>query len=299
MEKHFRRDEENRFRTLEGDRAMSMEIRHAVSPREAKGFDTEALRRAFLVDALFPQNDIRLVYSHYDRLILGGALPAEREVFLPVVKETGTDHFLDRREMVIVNIGGEGQVVTLTGTYMLARRDALYLGRGTGPVSFSSLDRSRPAKFYLVSAPAHKEIPARLLSGPGSERIEQGDPATASQRVTFNIVHPSIMETCQLVVGMTVLAEGSVWNSVSGELHQRRTEAFLYFGMRPEQRVFHMMGEPAETRHLVVANEQAVLSPPWSIQAGVGTKNYAFIWAMAGDNVDERDIDPVPVEMLR
>ena len=278
---------------------MSMEIRHAVSPREARTFDTDALRKAFLVDDLFAVNDIRLVYTHYDRLILGGVVPSEREVFLPVVKETGTDHFLDRREMVIVNLGGEGQVVTLTGTYMLARRDALYLGRGTGPVSFSSLDRTRPAKFYLVSAPAHKEIPARLLSGPGSGRIEHGEAATASQRVTFNIVHPSVMETCQLVVGMTVLAEGSVWNTLSGEMHQRRTEALLYFGLRPEQRVLHLMGEPAETRHLVVANEQAVLSPPWSIQAGVGTSNYAFIWATAGDNVDERDVEEIPIEMLR
>jgi 4-deoxy-L-threo-5-hexosulose-uronate ketol-isomerase len=276
-----------------------MEIRQAVSPREAKAFDTGELRSAFLVEDLFPANDIRLVYAHYDRLILGGTLPIDREVFLPVAKETGTDHFLDRREMVVVNIGGEGQVVTLTGTYMLARRDALYLGRGTGPVSFASVDRAQPAKFYLVSAPAHKEIPARLLSGAGSARIDQGDPATASQRATFNIVHPSIMETCQLVVGITDLAEGSVWNALSGELHQRRTEAFLYFGMRPDQRIFHFMGEPAETRHLVVANEEAVLSPPWSIQASVGTKNYAFIWAMAGDNVDENDIDPVPLEMLR
>lgn len=278
---------------------MPMEIRHAVSPREARTFDTDALRKAFLVDDLFAVNDIRLVYTHYDRLILGGVVPAEREVFLPVVKETGTDHFLDRREMVIVNLGGEGQVVTLTGTYMLARRDALYLGRGTGPVSFASLDRTRPAKFYLVSAPAHKEIPARLLSGPGSGRIEQGEAATASQRVTFNIVHPSGMETCQLVVGMTVLAEGSVWNTLSGEMHQRRTEALLYFGLRPEQCVLHLMGEPAETRHLVVANEQAVLSPPWSIQAGVGTSNYAFIWATAGDNVNERDVEEIPIEMLR
>lgn len=278
---------------------MTVEIRQAVSPREAKGFDTSQLREAFLVRELFVANDIRLTYSLYDRLILGGAMPADREVFLPVIKETGTDHFLDRREMVVVNIGGEGQVVTLTGTYMLAPREALYLGRGIGPVSFSSPDRSRPAKFYLISAPAHKELPTRLLGGAGLPSLDAGEAETASQRSTMHIAHPDTVETCQLVVGLTTLSDGSVWNTLSGEMHQRRTEAFLYFGMRPEQRIFHFMGEPAETRHLVVGNDEAVLSPPWSVQASVGTRAYAFIWAMAGDNVDDGDVDAVPLEALR
>lgn len=278
---------------------MSIEIRQAVSPREAKAFDTQQLREAFLVEQLFVPNDIRLVYSHHDRLIVGGALPAEREVFLPVTRETGTDHFLDRREMVAVNIGGEGQVVTLTGTYTLNRRDMLYLGRGVGPVSFCSTDRGRPAKFFLLSAPAHKELPARVVRGGEARRRDAVEPVGAATRAVFDYVHPDLFETCQLTAGITILAEGSVWNSVSGSIHQRRTEAFLYFGLRPDQRVFHMMGEPGETRHLVVANEQAVISPAWSVQAGVGTQNYAFVWATAGDNVDIGDVDAVALAMLR
>lgn len=278
---------------------MSIEIRQAVGPREARGFDTRQLREAFLVEDLFVANDIRLVYTHHDRLILGGALPGEREVFLPVTRETGTEHFLDRREMVAVNIGGEGQVVTLTATYALNRRDMLYLGRGTGPVSFCSTDRTRPAKFFLVSAPAHKELPARMVRGGEARRRDVVEPVGAATRAVLDYVHPDLVETCQLTAGITVLAEGSVWNSVSGSLHQRRTEAFLYFGLRPEERVFHVMGEPGETRHLVVANEQAVISPAWSVQAGVGTQNYAFVWVTAGDNVDIGDVDAVALGMLR
>ena len=278
---------------------MTIEIRHAVSPREAKAFDTSALRQAFLVQNIFVPNDIRLTYSHYDRMILGGVLPCEREVFLPVSKETGTEHFLDRREMAIVNIGGDGQVVTLTGTYSLLRRDMLYLGRGIGPVSFSSRDRTRPAKFYLVSAPAHSQHPSRLVRSGDARRIDTGDGGAATARATFRYIHPDVLETSQLMVCLTILPEGSVWNGISGNLHERRSEACLYFGLRPDQRVFHYMGEPEETRHLVVANEEAVLSPAWSIQAGVGTTNYAVIWASAGENVDDSDIEAVPLHMLR
>ena len=278
---------------------MTMEIREAVGPREARGFDTQALRDAFLIGDLFPNDDMRLVYSHYDRLIVGGTSPLDREVFLPDGSAIGSEYFLDRREMVIINIGGEGQIVTLTGTYMLARRDALYLGRGTGPVTFSSSDRARPARFYLLSAPAHKEIPIRHLSGVGSARVDLGDAPSASQRATFNIVDPSLTETCQLTAGLTILAEGSVWSTLSGEQNRRRTEAFLYFGMRPDQRVFHFMGEPTETRHIVAGDQQAVISPPWSIQASVGTRGYAFIWATAGENLGGSEMGPMPVETLR
>lgn len=278
---------------------MSIETRPMIGPREAKALDTEALRAAFLADGLFVQRESRLVYTHYDRLILGGVVPFDREIFLPAVRETGSAHFLDRREMVAANIGGDGQVVTLTGTYTLARRDMIYLGRGIGPVSFASVDPLRPARFYLVSAPAHKDLPTRLVRSAEAVRIDDGSAATASARVTFRYVHADIMETCQLAVGMTVLAEGSVWSSEAGALHARRSEAWLYLGIRPEQRVFHLMGDPAETRHIVVANEQAVISPPWSMQAAVGTQNYAFIWASAGDNADETDVEPVPLEGVR
>lgn len=270
-----------------------------IGPREAKSLDTDALRAAFLADRLFVLRETRLIYTHYDRLIVGGIAPIDREIFLPAAKETGNAHFLDRREMVVVNIGGDGQVVTLTGTYTLARRDMIYLGRGIGPVSFASVDATRPARFYLVSAPAHREFPSRLVRAGEAVRIDHGSMATASARVTFRYVHSDLMETCQLAVGMTVLAEGSVWCSEAGELHARRSEARLYLGIRPDQRVFHIMGDPSETRHIAVANEQAVVSPPWSMQAAVGTQNYAFIWASAGDNSDETDVDPVPLENIR
>jgi 4-deoxy-L-threo-5-hexosulose-uronate ketol-isomerase len=278
---------------------MAIEIRQAVSPREAKGFDTAQLRGEFLVEDLFAANDIRLTYTLYDRLIVGGVMPVEREVFLPVVRETGTENFLDRREMIVVNIGGEGQVVTLTGTYNLARRDMLYLGRGIGPVSFGSREPGRPAKYFVASAPAHKELPARLVRSADARRTDTGDPAMANQRVVFDYIHADQVETCQLVAGITILAEASVWNASAGNLHPHRTEAAFYFAMRPEQRIFHVMGEPSETRHLMVANEQAVISPAWSVQASFGTQNYAFVWVTAGDNVDEHDIEPVPLHALR
>lgn len=278
---------------------MAIETRQAVSPREAKSFDTEELRAAFLVESMFAANDIRLTYTHYDRMIVGGVLPVGQEVFLPAVRETGTEAFLDRRELVAVNLGGEGQVVTLSATHTLGPRDMLYLGKGTGPVSFASLDRARPARFYLVSAPAHKELPARLIRANEARHVDAGDPSLASSRVVLNYVHPEIMETCQLVVGITELDMGSVWSSASGNLHSRRTEATLYFGLREDQRVFHFMGEASQTRHLTVANEQAVLSPAWSIRASVGSQSYGFVWATAGDNLDEGDVETVPLSELR
>ncbi|BCH20864.1 4-deoxy-L-threo-5-hexosulose-uronate ketol-isomerase [Mesorhizobium sp. L-8-3] len=278
---------------------MLVETRHAIDPKTAKAFDTTGLRAAFLVETLFVPGEIRLTYSHLDRLIVGGAMPAAGALDLRQVRQAGTPDLLDRREMTVVNVGGEGSVTAGGRSYPLSHRDMLYLGKGSGPVRFASVDGRKPAKFYLLSAPAHKEIPPRLIRIGDARRLDLGERATANERSIHQFVHPEVMESCQLVVGMTVLAEGSVWNTMPCHVHDRRSEAYLYFGLPEQGRVFHFMGEPEETRHLVVANEQAVLSPGWSVHSGAGTSSYSFIWAMAGDNVDYADVDMVPMEDLR
>jgi 4-deoxy-L-threo-5-hexosulose-uronate ketol-isomerase len=210
------------------------------------------------------------------------------------VAETGTASFLDRRELAVVNIGEAPGTVAAGQSWELAPGEVLYLGRGAGPVRFGGQGR-----FYLASAPAHASLPSRRLTLDDARRIEAGAAETANRRTILQFVHPEVMESCQLVLGYTRFAPGSVWNTMPAHTHDRRMEAYLYFGMEPGTRVFHMMGEPAETRHIVVANEEAVLSPPWSIHCGCGTGAYAFVWAMAGDNVDYRDMDMVAMDALR
>lgn len=278
---------------------MRVDIRQAVGPEAAKAFDTAELRKNFLVETLFVPGEIRLDYTHLDRLVVGGAMPVSEGVALEPIRETGTPGFLDRREMTVVNVGGPGEVVAGGDSFTLQHRDMLYLGKGTAGVRFASVEKERPAKFYLLSAPAHKEIPSRLIRIGDAKRIDLGARATSNERSIYQFVHPDVMESCQLVVGMTVLAEGSVWNTMPCHVHDRRSEAYLYFGLPESARVFHFMGEPSETRHLVVANEQAILSPGWSIHSGAGTSNYSFIWAMAGDNVDYTDVDMIAMEDLR
>lgn len=284
----------------DGDhRHVTTDIRPAIDARSAKQFDTTELRSNFLIERLFAPDEVRLTYSHYDRLVVGGAMPSTAPVDLPDIKQTGTPAFLDRREMVVVNVGGKGTVSAGSETYALEHRDMLYLGKGSGAVSFASGDAGEPAKFYLLSAPAHHAYPSRLVRIGDAKRIDLGSQETSNERSIYQFIHPAVMETCQLVVGMTVLAPGSVWNTMPCHVHDRRSEAYLYFGLAPEARVFHFMGEPTETRHMVVANEQAILSPGWSIHSGCGTANYTFIWAMAGDNVDYTDVDPVAMGELR
>ena len=278
---------------------MSTDVRQAIDPRAARAYGTEELRAAFLIETLFEAGTVHLTYNHLDRLVVGGAMPAGEALVLPSVKQTGTPRFLDRREMVIVNVGGPGAVMAGGERFEMEPRDMVYLGLGAGDVSFSSADAARPAKFYLLSAPAHRAFPSRLIRIGEAKRLDLGAQATSNERSIFQFVHPDVMESCQLVVGMTQLAPGSVWNTMPCHVHDRRSEAYLYFDLDAGQRVFHFMGEPSETRHLVVANEQAILSPGWSIHSGAGTSNYAFVWAMAGDNVDYRDVDMVAMEDLR
>lgn len=265
---------------------LSVETRQAVHPDHARGMDTAALRRHFLAQGLFAPGEIRLVYSHYDRFTLGGAVPAGGTLVLDQVAETRTPSFLDRREMGIVNIGATGTVSAAGESWTLETGDVLYLGQGAGPVSFGGAGR-----FYLTSAPAHRACPHRLIRLSEAKKVSTGAVETSNKRTICQFIHPTVMESCQLVLGYTTLEDGSVWNTMPAHVHDRRMEAYLYFGMAPEARVLHLHGEPQETRHLFVANEEAVLSPPWSVHSGAGIGSYSFIWAMAGDNVDYTDME--------
>ena len=275
------------------------ESRFAIDPQAAAAMGTAELRQHFFAGDLFQEGRVKLVYSHYDRMVVGGAVPGKSPLLLEAVKPTGTKAFLDRRELIAVNIGGDGTVRVGDRDFALAPRDMIYIGRGETAVTFASADASKPAKFYLLSAPAHENHETRLIRIDDAKRLDLGSQLTSNERSIFQFVHPEGAKTCQLVVGMTVLAPGSVWNTMPCHVHDRRSEAYLYFGLDEKARVFHFMGEPDETRHLVIANEQAILSPGWSIHSGAGTSNYNFIWAMAGDNVDYTDVDPVAIEELR
>ncbi|MDQ2635181.1 MAG: 5-dehydro-4-deoxy-D-glucuronate isomerase [Pseudomonadota bacterium] len=280
---------------------MSVEYtsRHAIDPQAAAAMATDELRSHFHIGDLFQAGRISLTYTHYDRMIVGGAMPSGEALELAAIKPTGTKNFLDRRELIAVNIGGAGTVHAGEEQHELGARDMIYVGRGTQAVRFSSADASSPAKFYLLSAPAHQAHPTSVIRIGDAKRLDLGSQKTSNERSIFQFIHAEGVKTCQLVVGMTQLAEGSVWNTMPAHIHDRRMEAYLYFDLAETARVFHLMGEPDETRHIVMRNEEAVLSPPWSIHSGAGTSNYAFIWAMAGDNVDYTDVDPVPLETLR
>lgn len=273
---------------------LTVETRHAIDPRTAIEFDTELLRDHFLVDGIFRDGEIRLIYTHYDRMIIGGAVPAGKDLVLDHVAEAGTETILARREMAVANIGGDGTVTVAGETHAMVKGDMLYLGMGAGPVTFSGEGR-----FYILSAPAHQTYPTRLIPMAEAKMVSLGAAETSNARVIRQYVHPDVMPSCQLVVGLTRLESGSVWNTMPAHVHDRRMEAYLYIDVAPDQRVIHLMGEPDETRHLVVANEQGAISPPWSIHCGAGTASYAFIWAMAGDNVDYRDMDMVDMGELR
>ncbi len=273
--------------------------RFAIDPQAGAAMATDELRSNFHIGDLFQPGRVSLTYTHYDRMIVGGAMPADETLELAAIKPTGTKNFLDRRELIAVNIGGAGTVEAGGETHRLAARDMIYVGMGTETVRFASDEASSPAKFYLLSAPAHQTHPTKVIRIGDAKRLDLGSQKTSNERSIFQFIHAEGVKTCQLVVGMTQLAEGSVWNTMPAHVHDRRMEAYLYFDLQPDAFVLHLMGEPDETRHLIVRNEEAVISPPWSIHAGAGTGSYTFIWAMAGDNVDYTDVDPVPLEMLR
>ncbi|APX25853.1 MAG: 5-dehydro-4-deoxy-D-glucuronate isomerase [Rhodobacteraceae bacterium] len=273
---------------------LTVETRHAIHPDHAKGMDTAGLREHFLGEGLFADGEIRLIYTHYDRFTLGGAVPAGGTLTLDKVEETKTDSFLDRREMGIVNIGETGTVEAGGETYEMNRGDVLYLGMGTGAVTFGGAGR-----FYITSAPAHRALPSRLVTVADCVEVNLGAAETSNKRTIKQFIHPQVMESCQLILGYTSLEDGSVWNTIPAHIHDRRMEAYLYWGMDEEARVLHLMGKPDETRHMFVANEQAVISPTWSIHSGAGIGEYTFIWAMAGDNVDYTDMEFIQPKDMR
>ena len=276
-----------------------MEIRFQSSPREVKGMNTQELRDNFLVQHLMQANQIQLVYSHFDRVIVGGVMPVSNPVLLPNEAELRADYFLERRELGIINVGGAGKVEADGVVYELSKLDALYLGKGTRSVSFSSASADQPAQYFLLSAPAHHTYPNRRMQKDEAAPVHLGEKATSNERTIYKYIHQEGIQSCQLVMGLTVLKEGSVWNSVPPHTHTRRMEVYFYFDLPEAHRVFHLMGEPQETRHIVMANQEAVISPPWSVHCGPGTTNYGFIWAMAGENYTFTDMDPVPIATMQ
>ena len=276
-----------------------MEIRFQVSPKETAGMQTEELRKNFLCEEIIRKDEINTVYSHYDRMIVGGASPAKKNLLLDADPELRAAYFLERREIGIINVGGKGLLETESGKYELDKLSCLYLGRGTKKIQFSSNSATDPAVFYFLSAPAHATYPSRLMKKEEASPVSVGSVETSNQRTIYKYIHAEGIQSCQLVMGLTVLSNGSVWNSVPPHTHTRRMEAYFYFDLAETQRVFHFMGEPQQTRHLVMSNHQAVISPPWSIHCGSGTSNYAFIWGMAGENMTFADMDPAPVAELK
>ncbi|MGH2644929.1 MAG: 5-dehydro-4-deoxy-D-glucuronate isomerase, partial [Chitinophagaceae bacterium] len=261
--------------------------------------NTTDLRKHFLIEHVFEEDNVSLVYSHYDRLIVGGAMPIEQSLPLPTVEPLKAEYFLERRELGIINVGGEGYVMIDGEMINLHFKEALYIGRGAREIHFSSKDPNIPSKFYFNSAPAHKSYPNKKVTRKEAEVVETGSVETANHRVINKLLVNSVVETCQLQMGMTELKSGSVWNTMPAHVHDRRMEAYFYFEVPEDQAVCHFMGEPQETRHIWLQNEQAVISPPWSIHAGAGTSNYTFIWGMAGENLDYDDMDKWKINELR
>ncbi|ORM79527.1 5-dehydro-4-deoxy-D-glucuronate isomerase [Pantoea deleyi] len=278
-----------------------MEIRQSIHSDHAKQLDTEALRRAFLIENIFTADDYTLTYSHIDRIIIGGVMPVNRPVTLgdEMGKALGVSYFLERRELGVINIGGPGQAVIDGKTWEMGQEEALYVGKGARTLQFRSLDPACPARFYFNSAPAHCTFPDRKITLAEAASTTLGAAATANRRTIHRFIVPDVLPTCQLTMGLTRLESGSLWNTMPCHTHDRRMEVYFYFDLPDESAVFHMMGEPQQTRHLLVHNEQAVISPSWSIHAGVGTQCYAFIWGMVGENQIFDDMDPVNISALR
>ncbi|WP_029915288.1 5-dehydro-4-deoxy-D-glucuronate isomerase [Pelobacter seleniigenes] len=276
-----------------------MEIRYAVHPEQAKTMDTATLREHFLVKNLFLPDQLKLVYSFNDRLIIGGACPITPLPLEVDQKIIGSDFFLQRRELGVINVGGPGVISVDGEKFAIAPKDGLYIGMGAKEIVFASTSAEQPAKFYFNSVPAHATYPTTLARFADASPVQLGEAATGNRRTIRKYIHPAGIKSCQLVMGMTSLETGSVWNTMPTHTHERRMEAYFYFEMNAEQAVFHLMGPPDETRHVIMRNEEAVISPSWSIHSGVGTANYTFIWGMAGENQLFDDMDHVAMKDLR
>ncbi len=277
---------------------MNWELRYAAHPADAKGYDTERIRKDFLIEKVMEPGNINVVYSLYDRFIVGGAVPLKEPLKLKPFEELKAEFFLQRRELGIINVGGNAVVKVDGKAHELGFKEALYVGSGNKEVEFSSEDAAKPAHLYLNSAPAHTQYPTRKITLNDAEKAEMGSLESSNHRVINKLIVNSVVQTCQLQMGMTALQPGSVWNTMPAHTHTRRMEAYFYFEVPGNQAICHFMGEPQETRHIWMKNEQAVLSPSWSIHSAAGTASYTFIWGMAGENLDYSDMDKAdPIDL--
>ena len=276
-----------------------MKQRYHNSQKEVKGMNTTELREQFLVENFMNNGEINFTYSHYDRVIVGGAVPTQQSLALENFAMLRAEYFLERREIGVINIGGSGSIVVDGKTFSLNKKDCLYIGRGSQSVSFSSGSAAEPALFYILSTPAHKEYPTTLMKAEDATPVTLGSAETSNHRTIYKYIYADGIQSCQLVMGLTILNTGSVWNTMPSHVHDRRMEAYLYFDVTPGHAVLHLMGETTETKHIWVHNHQAIISPPWSIHSGAGTKNYSFIWGMAGENKDYTDMDFAEISELR
>ncbi len=277
-----------------------MEVRYSPDRSGFKKMTTDELRKSFLIDNLFEKNQIPLTYSDIDRSITGSAVPSGQTLKLTATKkEMAAEYFTERRELGVINIGEKGTVVIDGKEFVMENRDGLYIGKGSKSVEFKSSNADKPAMFYFVSYPAHKEYSVKHIKFSESTPRKLGSAADSNKRTIYQYIHPGTMPTCQLVMGLTELDEGSVWNTMPAHTHQRRSEVYMYFNLKPESVVFHILGEPNETRHIIIRDKQAVLSTSWSMHAGCGTQNYSFIWAMGGENQVFDDMDGIAMTDLR
>ena len=279
--------------------ATNFETRYASSPQAVKKYNTQELRDEFLVPDLMQSGSIKWVYTHYDRYMAGGAVPTSDALTLETIDPLKAEYFLERREVGVINAGGTGTIIADGQAYKMLHKDALYLGKGVKEVVFKSDDANNPAKFYMNSAPAHNAYPTKQVTKAEANKIELGSLETANHRTVNQMIIGGIVTTCQLQMGMTELKTGSVWNTMPAHVHDRRMEIYYYLDIPQEQAVCHFMGQPQETRHIWMQNDEAIISPPWSIHSGSGTSNYTFIWGMAGENLDYNDMDVAKITDLR
>lgn len=275
-----------------------MDVRYPPDPKSFERMNTAEIRQSFLIEDLFVPGELKLVYSHVDRMVIGSAVPTGTPLLLEAGPELAADYFAQRREIGVINIGALGAVEVDGQAYAMSNRDVLYIGLGSREIEFSSVEASNPARFYLVSLPAHTSYPTQLAKQEEAEPVRLGSQVEANQRVIYKCIHPQGIQSCQLVMGFTELAEGSVWNTMAAHTHERRSEVYMYFDLPDEAVIFHLMGQGHETRHIVVRNGQAVISPSWSIHSGAGTRNYSFVWAMGGENQAFTDMDTVGMDEL-
>lgn len=277
-----------------------MEVRYSPDQNGFKRMSTDELRKAFLIENLFKVDEIPMVYSDIDRSIIGSAVPTEQSLSLTASKkEMAAEYFCERREVGVINIGSKGKIILDGKEYEMNNKDALYIGRGTKEVIFESADSNNPAQFYFVSYPAHKEYPFKHIKYDDAIHRHLGSVETSNKRTIHQYILPEILPTCQIAMGLTELEDGSVWNTMPAHTHQRRSEIYMYFNLKPDAFIVHLIGEPTETRHLIIRDRQAVLSTSWSLHSGCGTQSYSFIWAMGGENQVFDDMDWIPMTDLR